>query len=469
MAGLGFSSQPVTVPRIETKYRRIVTQIPPPQSAETLEALDKYESRAMHGQLPVVWEYAKGFQVGDPWGNVWIDFTSTIFVANAGHGNPRIIEGLAEMLGRPLLHSYTFPTRIRAEYLKRLIEVAPAQFEKAFLLSAGTEATECGLKLMRMYGAVRGKRRGGVLAFEGNWHGRTLGAQMLSDNSSQKSWIGYCDPNIHHLPFPYPWRTDAMRDPRAYFRRGLNELVRTTGIDPKHDLCGIMMETFQGWGAVFYPPDFVQEVAAFAKENDLLLAFDEMQAGFGRTGELFGYIHYGVEPDLLCCGKGASSGFPLAVVLGSAGIMDLPEIGSMSSTHSANPLACAAGLANLQALLEDGLVDNARRLGEVFHSRLGELRNRYPALIRCVLGKGLVAAVHFVTPGGNLLVETCTRICEESMRRGLLVVHTGRESIKLAPPLCISEEALLEGLQVFSEAVAASVPEELARASGDGS
>jgi 4-aminobutyrate aminotransferase-like enzyme len=467
MAGFKFSSKPVEVPRVETKYRRIVTQIPPPESAETLEALEKYESRAMHGQLPVVWEYAKGFQVGDPWGNLWIDFTSTIFVTNAGHGNPRIVDGLTEMLRRPLLHSYTFPTRIRAEYLRRLIEVAPPQFEKAFLLSAGTEATECGLKLMRMYGRDRGKRRGGVLAFEGNWHGRTLGAQMLSSNPAQKDWIGYLDPNIHHLPFPYPWRPDAMGDPRSYFRRGLNELIGATGIDPKYDLCGIMVETFQGWGAVFYPPEFVQEVAAFAKENDLVLAFDEMQAGFGRTGKLFGYMHYGVEPDLLCCGKGASSGFPLAVVLGSTKIMDLPEIGSMSSTHSANPLACAAGLANLQALFEDGLIENARRLGEIFQSRLNELQTQYPALIRCVPGKGLVAAVHFVAPDGTLLVEICNRICEESMRRGLLVVHTGRESIKLAPPLCISEEALLEGLQVFGEAVAATAPKELTYASGD--
>src|SRR3989338_10449758 len=113
-----------------------------------------------------------------------------------------------------------------------------------------------------------------------------------------------------------------------------------------------MLETYQGWGAIFYPPEFVQAIERFAKKYGMLLAFDEMQAGFGRTGKLFGYMHYGVEPDIICCGKGASSSLPLSIVLGIREIMDLPEIGSMSSTHSANPMVCAAGKANLESLLE---------------------------------------------------------------------------------------------------------------------
>jgi 4-aminobutyrate aminotransferase-like enzyme len=185
----------------------------------------------------------------------------------------------------------------------------------------------------------------------------------------------------------------------------------------------------------------------------MLVAFDEMQAGFGRTGKLFGYMHYGVEPDLLCCGKGASSGLPLALVLGSREIMDLPEIGSMSSTHSANPLVCAAGLANLKALCEDGLIENSRILGEIFHDRLRALQARFPDHIRYVLGQGLIAALLFIDAAGNPLAELSSNVCQEAMRRGLLVVHTGRESIKLAPPLCINEAALLEGLEVLAESI----------------
>jgi len=407
----------------------------------------------MHGQLPVVWDRAEGFQVHDAWGNCWIDFTSTIFVANAGHGNPRILKALRDQLDKPLLHTYTYASKIRADYLRRLIEVTPPQFEKAFLLSAGTEATECALKLMRMFGWKQGKRRPGIVAIEGNWHGRTLGAQMMSYNPAQKEWVGYLDPNIHHIPFPYPWRQEAISDPVDYFDQGIATLLESNDLNPDEDLCGFMLETFQGWGAVFYPREFVHRLMEFAQKHNMLVAFDEMQSGFGRTGELFGYMHYQVTPDLLCCGKGASSGLPLALVLGSRDVMDLPEIGSMSSTHSANPLVCAAGLATLAELIEGGLIENSKALGEVFLRELGRIQSRFPNHIRHVLGKGLLAALHFVDQSGHPLSNLCDKICQEAMRRGLLVVHTGRESIKLAPPLCITEEALLEGLEALLEAI----------------
>jgi len=454
MSGFAFSLLPTAVPTVNTRYRRIVTDLPVPESLPLLADLSKFESTSMHGQMPVVWDRAEGFQVHDAWGNQWIDFTSTIFVTNAGHGNPRIVSALRAVLDKPLLHTYTYCSRERAEYLKYLIENTPAIFEKAFLLSSGTEATECALKLMRMQGWKMGKKRPGIIAFEGNWHGRTMGAQMMGYNPAQKEWVGYLDPNIHHLPFPYPWREDAVRDPEEYFHRHMAALLKEKGLSPVTDLCGFMMETYQGWGAVFYPPEFVRAVEAFARKHDMLLAFDEMQSGFGRTGRLFGYMHYGVEPDLICCGKGASSSLPLSIVLGRQEIMDLPEIGSMSSTHSANPMVCAAGKANLMSLLEDGLIDNAQKLGEVFLSRLQSMRDRFPDHIRCVMGKGLVAALIFNDPKGQPLTALCNAICETAMRRGLLVVHTGRESIKLAPPLMIKEEPLLEGLQVLEEAIA---------------
>ena len=453
MSGYQFSLEPKEVPKIQTKYRRIVTAIPAPESVPVFKALEKYESRSMHGQLPVVWDRAEGFQVSDPWGNQWIDFTSTIFVANAGHGHPEIVKMVRTQLDRPLLHSYTYATLIRAEYLRYLIDHTPMQFEKAFLLSAGTEATECCLKLMRMHGNLRDKAKPGIVCFEGNWHGRTLGAQMMSYNPAQKEWIGFQDPHIFHLPFPYPWRSEAIKDPRGYFRRGMETLIAEKGLDPSRDICGFMLETFQGWGAVFYPEEFVREAVSFAREHDILIAFDEMQAGFGRTGKLFGYMHYNVEPDILCCGKGASSGLPLSIVLASREIMDLPEIGSMSSTHSANPLVCAAGLANLKALLEGGLIENCEKRGEVFYRRLREIQKRFSRHVRYAFGKGLIGALILMDQEGRPLSDLCTRICEEAMCRGLLVVHTGRESIKLAPPLCITEEALLEGLGVLEAAV----------------
>jgi len=459
MSGLGFSHIPKKVKIINTKYRTIVTQIPVPESIPILEKVYETESRSMHGQLPIIWDRAKGVQVFDSWGNKWLDFSSTIFVTNVGHGNKRIIDALSEVIKKPLLHTYTYTSPERYEYLNYLISNTPKQFEKAFLLSAGTEATEAALKLMRLNGIKLGKNKGGILCFEGNWHGRTLGAQMMGWSPNQKEWIGYLDPNIYHTPFPYPWLKDAVSNPRKFFRDSIKELIEKNNINPKTDLCGIMMETFQGWGAVFYPKEFVQEVSLFAKENDLLLTFDEMQAGFGRTGELFGYMNYDVEPDILACGKGASSSLPLSIVLGKKEIMDLPEIGSMSSTHSANPLVCAAGLANIKALIEDGLIENSKNLGKIFHNKLNILLRKYPNYISSIQGVGLLAAVIFTNPNGEPLSKLCDLISEKCLQTGLLVVHTGRESIKLAPPLVINEEELNEGVETFLDAVDQSINE----------
>lgn len=459
MAGFNFNHTPKDVPLIETKYRKITTKIPNPESVAMLERAYKLESRSMHGQMPVVWDRADNFQVYDAQGNCWIDFTSTIFVANAGHGNPRIVEAVKKVLDKPLLHTYTYLSQERLDYLELLIEKTPKQFEKVFMLSAGTEATECALKLMREQGIKKGKRRGVVVCIEGNWHGRTLGAQMMGWNPAQKTWIGYQDPNILHIPFPYPWDSVAMKDPKRFFKDGIEILCEEHGLDPKKDLCGFMLETFQGWGAVFYPPEFVQALSEFSKERDILVTFDEMQSGFGRTGELFGYMHYGVEPDLLCCGKGASSGFPLALVLGSAEVLDIPDIGSMSSTHSANPIVCAAGKANLECLFDDGLIEASRDLGITFHEELEKIRCRFSEHLSWVEGKGLVAALIFKDQNGNPLASLCDAIAELCMQSGLLVVHTGRESIKLAPPLSISKEALFEGLSVLEQSIAISISE----------
>jgi len=445
----GFSHLPKKVPSVNTKFRTIVTDIPVPESIPILNQVYETESRSMHGQMPIIWDRADGFQVYDAWGNKWLDFSSTIFVTNAGHGNKRIIDALRRVIDKPLLHTYTYTSPERHQYLSYLINNTPKEFEKAFLLSAGTESTEATLKLMRLNGQKLNKRRGGIICFEGNWHGRTMGAQMMGWSPDQKEWMGFTDPNIFHLPFPYPWRNEAMKDPRKYFLENLERLLKEKNIDPKKDICGIMMETFQGWGAFFYPKEFVQEIAAFAKENEILLAFDEMQAGFGRTGKLFGYMHYDVEPDLLACGKGASSSLPLSLVLGSKEIMDLPGVGSMSSTHSANPLVSAAGLANMQALLEDGLIDNSKNLGIRFHQELEKIKLKFPDHIVSIQGKGLLAGIIFKDKESNPLGDLCDLISEKCLQRGLLVVHTGRESIKLAPPLMISEEAMLEGLDVL--------------------
>ncbi len=453
-ASEGFSHTPKEVKKIDTKYRSIKTKLPVPESIPLLENMYSKESQAMHGQYPIIWDIASDFQVFDQWGNTWIDFTSAIFLANAGHGNKKIVNRLKSLLNKPLLHTYTYASNERIQYLDYLIKNTPKQFEKAFLLSAGTEATEVALKLMRLYGQKENKRRAGVICLSSAYHGRTMGAQLMTGDDKAKEWIGFQDPNMFHIDFPYPW---VVENPEEFFNHSIEGLLSKYNIDPDKDLSGFMLETFQGWGAIFYPKEYVQALTRFAKKHNILVTFDEIQSGFGRTGKLFGYQQYEVEPDILACGKGASSGLPLSIVMGTKEIMDLPDKGSMSSTHSANPLVCAAGYENLKSLIDEGLIENSKELGIVLHRKLGEIKDKYPDHLKYVFGKGLLAGLIFMDNDGTKLTDLCNRIAEKAFQKGLLVVNTGRESIKLAPPLTINKEALLDGLEVLEESIRESI------------
>ena len=446
------SREPQHVPFVSTLNRTIQTPIPAPGTKEILDRLDKCESRSMHGQLPLVWDRAENFSIFDKAGNCWIDFTSTIFVANVGHSNPVVCKAMREALEKPLFSCYAYGNEKRATYIENLIAFCGKPFEKAFLLSAGTEATEAALKLMRMHAQKIGKRKRGIICIEGNWHGRTMGAQMLSSNLVQRDWIGYQDENIHHIPFPYPW-TLGGEDPEAFLYNSLSKL-KEKNIDLSTDVAGFMLETFQGWGAVFYPKAYVKAIEKICREFNILLAFDEMQAGFGRTGRHFGFQHYEVTPDLICCGKGMGGGVPLSGVIGRAEVMDLPDVGNMSSTHSANPLVCAAGQAVLEELSSKNLITETDRKGKLLFAALEKIKQRHPERLKYILGNGLLAAVHFYSPvTGKPDGPFTSEVALKCFQKGLLVVHTGRESIKIGPPLTISDEALLEGVAVLSESV----------------
>ncbi len=454
MGSYKFSLIPQKVPLVNTKFRKIKTEIPALESVSILEDLEKYESRSMHGQLPIVWDRAEDFQVFDKYGNCWIDFTSTIFLTNTGHANPMIISALQEKINQKLLHTYTFAHESRAQFLKKLIEITPDFCEKAFLLSAGTEATECAVKLMRMHGQAIKPSKIGIISFQGSMHGRTMGAEMLKGDPGTSAWIGYMDPNMYPLPFPYPWLVkESAVDPydwAEHFRKDI-ETLHKKGVN-FDDICGFMIESYQGWGAIFYPKAYIQALAIFARGHGILITFDEIQGGFGRSGKLFVYQHYDVEPDLICLGKALSGSLPLSAVMGRRKIMDLPQVGSMSSTHSGNPLCCAAALANLKAIEAGNLIVESERKGKILHHHLNQLKDKYSNYISFILGKGLLAGIISTNP------ETrkpdgffASRVCEKCMQKGLLVVHTGREAIKIGPPLTISDEALIEGIEVLDK------------------
>ena len=449
---MAFDPTPKAVPPVDTRFRRIVTAIPAPGSVETLRTLQRCEPVSMTGQPPIVWHRAEGIQVYDAYGNMWLDWSSGVVVANAGHGAPEILHAIRGQVEQGLLHSYCFPNAARAALVEYLAGIVPAPLAKVFLLTTGSEATECAIKLARTYGRQRGgPQKLAIVSFERAFHGRTLGAQMIGGIPALKGWIGTLDAAMHQVPFPDGFRTEDVS--LDLFRRTLEQQQ----VDPER-VAAVILETFQGGGASFAPTAYIQALAGWCREHGALLVFDEIQAGFGRTGRLFGFEHYGVVPDLMCCGKGLSSSLPVAAVIGRSDVMDLYGPAEMTSTHTGNPVCTAAALASVRKVVEGGLVENARRMGELLLDGLAGLRARYPRVVGAVHGRGLVAGLHLVHPGGKEPDgDLAFAVVEKSFQKGLLLfapVGFGGATVKVAPPLTIAADAVREGLAVLEEALA---------------
>jgi len=457
MAGGGFPMTPRDVAPVETKHRRIQTPIPVPESLPIIEQLHAHEPVSMRGQPPVVWDRAHMHQVHDRWGNTWLDWSSGVLVANAGHAHPDVQQAVRAQVDHGLMHNYCFPSEVRSRLVKELADTAPAPMDKAFLLTTGSEATECAIKLMRTHGrSVGGDKKIAIVTFVNGFHGRTMGSQMAGGNPAAQEWIVNIDPAMIHVPFP-----DGFRQKDTSFDAFLDAL-KAQGVGPEH-VAGIMMETYQGGSARLAPAEYVQQMRKWCDDHDIVLTFDEVQAGFGRCGTMFCFEHYGVHADLVCCGKGISSGMPLSAVLGRADLLDQYPPGSMTSTHTGNPVCCAAALASLNAIKQKKMVDNAARLGAILDHELKRIGQRFGPAMGDPCATGLVGSIQVVKPGttepDSALATDIVRRCIEM---GLLMfapVGVGGATVKIAPPLCTPEDALREGIDVLETAIEQAMSE----------
>jgi 4-aminobutyrate aminotransferase-like enzyme len=446
-----FTIKPCAVPRVETKYRRIVTPIPHPDSVPTLARLIEFEPQSMRGQPPLVWDRAEDIFVYDKYGNRWLDWSSGVLVANSGHGAEEVKKAIIDQVQSGLLHNYCFPSEERATLVECLAGLAPPGLSKVFLLTTGSEATECALKLARAHGIQSGgQQKIGFVGFDRGFHGRTLGAQQAGGMAPQKSWIVNLDPAILNAPFPDGyWQEDTSFDIFV-------ETIARAGLKP-YQIAGVMMESYQGVGPDFAPIDYVRRLAEWCREHDILLIFDEVQAGFGRTGKFWAFEHYDIVPDLICCGKGITSSLPLSAVIGHPRIMDQFAPGSMTSTHTGNPVCCAAALANIKKILEADLTGNAATLGPVLLDALEKIQRRHPDVVGRVTARGLVGGLQAVRSGRKEPDHDLAHaIIERCFQKGLLLfapVGAWGQTVKIAPPLTTPREALLEGLSVLAEAV----------------
>ena len=449
-----FPLESIEVKSVDTKYRKLSGQLPNAETIAKIKTLRKFEARSMRGQPPVIWDRAEGFNVFDAYGNKWLDFSSGVLITNAGHGRKKIADAIIEQASRPLLTTYCFPNEPRIKLARKLTALAPDGLDKVFLLSTGSESTECALKLMRTHGQNINEDKNVIVSFYDSFHGRTAGSQQMGGMAGGKAWIKNQDPEIVHIPFPDGFRNEDTSF--NLFEKTLND----SGIDPDN-VAGVISETYQGVGPNFMPKDHAKKLRKWCDDNKALLCFDEVQAGFGRCGTMWGFEVYDIVPDLFCMGKGFSSSLPIGGVIGRAEIMDMYGPNEMTSTHSGNTICCAAALANLEIIEEEKLIENSAKLGKVLNEQLQSIKTEFSDVIGFAPAVGLV--------GGLLMVKLGTKepdydaawnVINHCYRKGLLMfapVGVGGGCVKIAPPLCMTEDALKEGCGVLREAIAETV------------
>ncbi|MCR4334877.1 MAG: aspartate aminotransferase family protein [Patescibacteria group bacterium] len=414
--------------KIKTKYREIKDGFSLKNNS-LFNTISKMEPKSVINTIPITWNKAVDFSVWDDKGNKWIDMTSGIFVTNAGHSNPKIKKAIKDQLDSDMLFAYNYPTKIKHKFISKLLSISPSYYNSAILLNSGSEAMDIVYKLIKLYGQKYNKKY--IITFKGNYHGRGLSNDLVSGSIDKAKWSGVGDNSVIFLDFPY--NEEDVFDP--------------TKLPPAEEIAGFIVETFQGWGEWFYPQKYIKDLYQFAKKSGALVSFDEMQAGFYRLGPIYGYMTYGKEirPDIIGLGKGISSSLPISAVLSRKDIVNIDEKADLHGTHSGNALACAAGLANLEFLSSSQQIKLREKTMKVFEKEMSSLLSS--SLVKKINVRGMMGAIIFDK------TEDALRVVKECIYNGVLPVCTNKNSIKIAPPLTISTEALLEAFKVIKDAL----------------
>jgi 4-aminobutyrate aminotransferase len=431
------------------------TSIPGPKARGYIDRDRKVVSPSYTRVYPFVMEHGKGSEVWDVDGNRYIDFASGIAVTSTGHSHPKVIKAIKEQADRFLHMSGTdfyYPQQV--ELAEKLAEIAPMQGAKAvFFTNSGTESVEAALKL-----AMKQTGRPHFIAFYGAFHGRTMGAlSFTASKPIQRAGFSPFMPEVTHVPFSNPFRCPHHRDESKCEKdcicvNYIEETVLGKKVLPEQ-VAGIVVEPIQGEGGYIFPGDrFLPQLRDLCDKYGILFIADEIQTGMGRTGKWFAVEHWGVEPDIVCVAKGIASGMPLGAMIARSEIMKW-ESGSHASTFGGNPLSCAAALATIE-LIEDGLMENAAYMGEIFIQRIKEIQERHPSIIR-VEGKGLLVVAELAKDPETKEVypELRDAVIQEAFLKGLLLLGCGTSAIRFIPALNIPRELVDEGFMIFEGAL----------------
>lgn len=377
---------------------------------------DHYLSTTLYQKFPVRIDRGKGVRVWDTSGKEYIDCMGGYGVALVGHCNPRVVEAIKNQAEKLIVCHMSFYNDARGDFLSRMATIAPKGLSKIFFSNSGAEAVEAALKFSRRY---TGKP--GIISMSGGYHGKTFGALSVTYSEKYRKPFMPLLENVKFLPYTTTRIEDAVND----------------------NIGAVIVEPIQGETGIILPPEgLLQNMREVCTKHGIVLIFDEIQSGLGRTGKMWAGENWKTIPDIMCLAKGLAGGVPIGLTLSKPEIVEALRVGEHSSTFGGNPLACAAGAATIRSLIEDKLVENAADVGGYFKDGLLKLKEKH-RIVRDVRGLGMMLALELRFDVRNLLLD--------GIRHGLLMLYSGKNILRLLPPLVMDKETISQALETMDE------------------
>jgi 4-aminobutyrate aminotransferase len=423
------------------KNPHIKMALPGPKSRAMIERDTKVASPSYPRDYPFVISHGRGTEVWDVDGNRFLDFAAGIAVCATGHAHPRVVKAVQDAAGKFLHISSDYWHEEMTSLAEKLSALAPmSEPGMVFFCQSGTESVEGALKLARYV-----TKRGRILAFLGSFHGRTMGSLSLTSSKyTQQAGFFPTMPGVTHVPYPNPYRplfagSDQGKAVLDYIRMLFERNL------PPSEVAAIVIEPLQGEGGYLVPPPgFLAGLRQICDEHGILLVFDEVQSGVGRTGKMFCAEHSGVKPDIMTLAKGLGSGLPIGAVVARASLMKLWKKGAHGNTFGGNPVSCAAANATID-LVREQYCANAAKVGAHFMKRLHEMKKDYPC-IGDIRGLGLMIGVEMIEPDGSPAREMVDRLLHRAYHNGLILLSCGVSTLRFMPPLCVTEAEVDEAI-----------------------
>ncbi|MGA9152634.1 MAG: acetylornithine/succinylornithine family transaminase [Candidatus Nitrosopolaris sp.] len=369
----------------------------------------------IYQRFPVNIARGKGAKVWDTSDREYIDCMGGYGVAIVGHCNDRVVQAIRTQVEKLIVCHMSLYNDTRLKFLRKLSTIIPAGLDKIFFSNSGAEAVEAALKFSRKFTG-----KAGVIAMNGAYHGKTFGALSVTHNEKYRKSFQPLLQGVKFVPYADPSKVEEAID----------ETIGT-----------VIVEPIQGETGIIVPPDnFIKSIRKICDQHKLVLVFDEIQSGLGRTGKMWAGQHWNTVPDIMCLAKGIAGGVPMGLTVARNEIIECIKTGEHSSTFSGNPLACAAGIATLEALTEDKLVENAEKTGRYFKENLLMLKERH-RIIREIRGRGMMLGVELRFDVKDILLD--------AVQRGLLMLYSGKNIIRLLPPLVMDEQTVSRAIHII--------------------